>query len=722
MIRLSRPTDAPPYLKKPEVEALRGEVRSFYDRREKSRRQERPNFPLFPDAIYGELMGDLLELSHGKCAYCEQPIVGTPEAGLDRFRPKAGAVGLDGPYSSEHYWWLAYEWENLYPSCAACNKAKGPKFPVDGPRVAIRAPTSVLTTERRLLVDPFADDPKRHLDFNDVGEAVPLTSAGDVTIATLALNRPPLVAERAKLAAGLLAELGHIRVTSAIAEQLVASGRGELRSPTLPAAQATLSSRPYSAQARAVIHRWLTQGKGRASKAQATAAPPDEGPDGAATVSKARRRHVAKKAQRLRALTIHRIQICNFRGIRELDLEVVDDGAAEWPWLMLLGENATGKSSILQAVALTMIDGDKDRKLGITPKEVLRQGQRAGWVNVWLGETTMPRRMEFQRGRRRFQRSGPPFSKVLLGYGATRLLPKMAERSLSGPTRLENMFDPFRPLLNANRWLGRLDPKSFDYAARALKDVLGLPRSARLRRHKRAGEPGVTLKLYGVDLSLNQLSDGYQSVLGLTCDLMSSLRITERGALDAAEGLVAIDELGAHLHPRWRMRIVASLRKAFPRVQFLVSTHDPLCLRGIKDREVVVLRRTSKGRIFSIPDLPPIRGLRVDQLLTSEFFGLDSTMDPTIEGKYRELYRLLALRAPKPKQEERIGALREELKPFDLPGATRRERRLLEAIDKDLAREEIEPDPVQRRRMKGESEQRLAADLNRLMSRAQAAP
>jgi hypothetical protein len=294
-------------------------------------------------------------------------------------------------------------------------------------------------------------------------------------------------------------------------------------------------------------------------------------------------------------------------------------------------------------------------------------------------------------------------------------LPRKSVKETRGRVRLDNMFDPFRPLLDANRWLGELDAKSFDFVARALKDVLSLPRSARLRRVRRRGVPGVSLRLFGSDLELQDLSDGYQSVLGLTCDIIAGLKVSSKGALEGAEGLVVIDELGAHLHPRWRMRIADSLRRAFRRVQFIVSTHDPLCLRGLDNGEAVVLRRTTRGRVFAVPDLPPIKGLRVDQLLTSEYFGLHSTMDPSIEQQYREMYRLMALRQPTPKQTERITQLRHDLAPYELPGATRRERRLLEIIDKELAETDDEPNSGKRAEIRQQSD-RLVADLNRLLA------
>jgi len=116
-----------------------------------------------------------------------------------------------------------------------------------------------------------------------------------------------------------------------------------------------------------------------------------------------------------------------------------------------------------------------------------------------------------------------------------------------------------------------------------------------------------------------------------------------------------------------------------------------------------------------VPDLPPIKGLRVDQILTSEYFGLNSTMDPIIEEKFRQLYRLLALRKPRPQDEEKIRSLREELKPLEVPGTTRRERRLLEIIDKQLAEEDEEPDPNKRKVIAQECQRRVTEDLNKLL-------
>ncbi len=279
---------------------------------------------------------------------------------------------------------------------------------------------------------------------------------------------------------------------------------------------------------------------------------------------------------RLRTHYVAGIELRAFRGIADLKLGIPVEGTTA-PWFMLLGENGTGKSSILQAIAITLCGEAHRRWISARPASVLRQGAKAGFVRVHLSGADAPLELEFKRGATRFTYNG------------------------TAPTR-------------------------------------------------------------------------------------------------------------------WRMRIVTSLRKAFPRVQFIVSTHDPLCLRGLDNGEVAVLRRTSRGRIYAVPELPSIKGMRVDQLLTSEYFGLSSSMDPEIEAKFNEMYRLLALRKPTQAQLHRIDTLRSELQPAEVPGTTRRERRLLEIIDSELARTDDEPDHGRRLQIKSKSNERIAADLSKLLA------
>jgi hypothetical protein len=92
---------------------------------------------------------------------------------------------------------------------------------------------------------------------------------------------------------------------------------------------------------------------------------------------------------------------------------------------------------------------------------------------------------------------------------------------------------------------------------------------------------------------------------------------------------VLIDELEVHLHPRWKMEIVGLLRQMFPKMTFWVTTHDPLCLRGLQPGEVIVLRHEG-DQIQPQVITESLANLRADQLLTSELFGLIGTRDPDV--------------------------------------------------------------------------------------------
>ncbi len=249
---------------------------------------------------------------------------------------------------------------------------------------------------------------------------------------------------------------------------------------------------------------------------------------------------------------------------------------------------------------------------------------------------------------------------------------------------MANLFDPFAPLANATSWLLSLGDREFAAAARGLRGLLGMEGEDVIQRHRASNE--IRCRTLGASVRLEEMSDGYQSVVALAADIMSVL-FSRWSDLTAAEGVVVIDEMGSHLHPRWRMRIVGRLRALFPRVQFLVTTHDPLCLRGLRDGEVVVVERlVDRARTVVVrTDLPPVGAMRTDQLLTSELFGLRSTIDPELEAEFDEYFALKAAPTRTPAQEQRLAALTAKLEPLRVLGETPRERLALEAAEQYLA-------------------------------------
>ena len=96
----------------------------------------------------------------------------------------------------------------------------------------------------------------------------------------------------------------------------------------------------------------------------------------------------------------------------------------------------------------------------------------------------------------------------------------------------------------------------------------------------------------------SELSDGYHVFISLVADIARrAVMLNEIDGADASarvEGVVLIDELDLHLHPRWQRVALPRLRDAFPRLQFIITTHSPQLLSSAENRQV---RRLVNGRL-----------------------------------------------------------------------------------------------------------------------------
>lgn len=202
---------------------------------------------------------------------------------------------------------------------------------------------------------------------------------------------------------------------------------------------------------------------------------------------------------------------------------------------------------------------------------------------------------------------------------------------------------------------------------------------------------------------LRALSSGYEAVIAMSVDLIHML-FQRWESLRSAEGVVLLDEIGAHLHPRWKMRIVESLRRAFPRVQFIATTHEPLCLRGLHQGEILVMQRqpleegASRGVVEPFHPSQDVAELRVDQLLTSRMFGLYSTLDPDLEAELDRYYGLLSRHETALSDAERaeLEDLRGTVGRRGILGSTRRDQMIYRIIDEFVAKEPFIRDEAER--------------------------
>jgi predicted ATP-binding protein involved in virulence len=94
-------------------------------------------------------------------------------------------------------------------------------------------------------------------------------------------------------------------------------------------------------------------------------------------------------------------------------------------------------------------------------------------------------------------------------------------------------------------------------------------------------------------IPFNELSDGQRGMVALFADIARRMCILNphmgKDVLKNTSGVVIIDELDIHLHPAWQRNIVPALKEAFPKVQFIAASHSPQIIGSLKPEEVIVL-------------------------------------------------------------------------------------------------------------------------------------
>ncbi|HYK20515.1 MAG TPA: hypothetical protein VEV42_07260 [Pyrinomonadaceae bacterium] len=174
--------------------------------------------------LYKKMRQVIFDGFYGKCAYCEAKFILTEMGDVEHYRPKGAITDeLDqrvmiprrGKRPKPHpgYYWLAYDWRNLLPSCSLCNRpsrprgrvriGKGTRFPVlPSPTLRYghaRCPDD-LVKELPVFIHPAIEDPHEHIRLDpETGLLIDKTARGKLCIDLLGLNREALARERRKI-------------------------------------------------------------------------------------------------------------------------------------------------------------------------------------------------------------------------------------------------------------------------------------------------------------------------------------------------------------------------------------------------------------------------------------------------------------------------------------------------------------------------------------------
>lgn len=159
------------------------------------------------------------------------------------------------------------------------------------------------------------------------------------------------------------------------------------------------------------------------------------------------------------------------------------------------------------------------------------------------------------------------------------------------------------------------------------------------------------------------LSQGYQGTIAWIADLLGHAFWEAQGIVDISklEGLVLIDELDLHLHPRWQVDLVPRLKTIFPGMQFVVTTHSPMLLPGFKKEEIFRLCMDDDGNVVTEPSLRS-PSLMTGSEIYSQFFGIDDLYPQELGRDLRRYGRLAADPTRSDAEEVEVQTLRDKLR------------------------------------------------------------
>lgn len=385
----------------------------------------------------------------------------------------------------------------------------------------------------------------------------------------------------------------------------------------------------------------------------------------------------------------------NVRSIRSLTYDIPPSKAPGWH--VILGDNGSGKSSFLKAISLALVGPAEASGLRQPWNDWLTRGQTLGSIdleiafnrtydqfagrgNTFAPDRSLDVRISFKRtdssehvelsngendpgpkrhvwngGKGWFAASYGPFRRFAGGDAHSEKMfysmPRLA-RHLS-------LFDERVALTECLEWLRSLKFKSLEH------DTEGsLLEKVRLFLNQSDFLPsGVTLERVtsktvifndanGIDIPVEELSDGYRSILSLTFELIRQIAAEfgpehvfdeEDGLTIVPQGVVVIDEIDAHLHPTWQRKVGWWFCRHFPNIQFIVSTHSPLVCQSAENGTIFVLPRAGTegtGKMLEGEDFNRLVFGNVLDGYGTEAFGQEAAL--TRSDSSRKKHHLLA--------------------------------------------------------------------------------
>ena len=169
--------------------------------------------------------------------------------------------------------------------------------------------------------------------------------------------------------------------------------------------------------------------------------------------------------------------------------------------------------------------------------------------------------------------------------------------ALSGNSNFRSFFEWYRRQEDIENEMIRDDSSYRDHSLEAVRKAMAtfFPDFSELRVRRRPRQAMIVKKGEQV-VEFTQLSQGEKCYLSLVCDIARRLAIANpnmQNPLDG-EGIILVDEIDLHLHPKWQSEIVSKLTSVFKNCQFFLSTHSPLVLSDIRREQIISIKNGEK--------------------------------------------------------------------------------------------------------------------------------
>ncbi|GAB2589192.1 AAA family ATPase [Spirosoma areae] len=319
---------------------------------------------------------------------------------------------------------------------------------------------------------------------------------------------------------------------------------------------------------------------------------------------------------------IKQISIVNYQDIRQCELKALP---IDSKWIFILGENGYGKTTFLRSIILGLF-GWKDGDKSLLEDTFIKVGVE--FINDHINIINNLWTPDFR-----------PLEHLAC-YGPSRLQiqAKMSQNEeAEKSTTTYGLFNPDGILLNIESKLIEWHLEKNDRLEQVkslFRDVIPYLADIIIQKNKQDDYEVLYVERAEDDeattfdpVPFNQLAAGFRSIIGLIGDLLIRFirKQPDVTKLSDLAGIVLIDELENHLHPKWQYQLPTLLSKVFPNIQFIAATHSVIPILGAPKNSIFLKLNRSKEKGITVERIDiDVANLLPNSILTSPIFDMDT--------------------------------------------------------------------------------------------------